>query len=347
MSKNVAVTKEQLKADLRNIGVTQDSHVAITLSFKKIGSVKGGPDALIDAILENIGPNGTLMMNASTTAFPISEINPSYVFDNKYTIPWTGIVPLTLMKRKNAIRSRHPVSSIVAIGKYAKYLADAHNEKTKNEQLPYVKLAELGGKYLSVGLNDKLVSIRHEAQRRAGLFVVPKYSGVLYKDQDKKIRLFTFQHSPCIKKQPEWVPQLEAMGIVKRGQIGMADSIIANADRLINAMTKIMKDDVTLNLCDDAFCLECRELERILNLYDIIKNPHIFQRSIIVRELIEARNKLILKKYSHISIRKSQKKQISLNAIIEYHAPNIVTSFFMIKPNISSFMRLFRDKGAC
>lgn len=324
------IDKNQLICDLRHIGLKEGSHVAVTLSLKRVGFVEGGPDAFIDAVLDVIGSQGTLMMNTYTRLFPLSEIDPAFVFHPETSAPWTGIVTSTLLKRKNAIRSRHPVCSVVAIGRFANYLTEGHDENAKNEHLPYAKLAKIGGYYLCIGIEDRFVAIRHEAQRRAGLFVVPKFSGVFYKNEDKT-KLYILQNAPCTVTQPKLVPQLVREGIVKRGRIGMASSTIANANELIEAMASILREDPTLNLCSDIFCLECRELERKLNLYSRINNPRFFQKNPLAIMLIGFRNKLVLKRYSYFGLKNSRLTRMpSLSLLAEYTLPSLITSILQI-----------------
>jgi aminoglycoside 3-N-acetyltransferase len=305
---HMSVDKDQLIADIRKIGVNRGDHIAVALSLKSIGFVKGGPDAFIDSLLEVIGSEGTLMMNTFTLSFPIAEIDPNYIFELESTIPYTGIVPTKLMKRKGSIRSRHPTSSIVASGRLARYLTDGHDEHS-DAYLPYAKLAQIGGKYLSIGIGNRLVAIRHEAQREAGLFIVPFIMGVRYRNPKGQVSLFTWVDPPCFKKLPELVPKIEQTGMIKRGKIGLADSIVAPADKLIEAMATILKKDPTLNLCDDFSCLKCRELERRMKLYGKIRDPKFFQRSSVIRQLLGFRNNLILRRHSYISFRNPKKKK--------------------------------------
>lgn len=279
------VTKDWIIKDLKRIGVKEGDHVAVTLSLKSIGYVKGGPDAFIDALLETVGPHGTIMMNTYTRASPrgnppISSIPRSdYIFDCRSTPAWTGIVPEAFRKRKDAIRSRHPISSVTAVGRYARYLTDGHDENSSSF-IPYSRLAGVDSKYLCIGLGHNLVAIRHEAQRLAGLFdVVPAVYGVKYRDADGKVRIYVYNIHPCVRKLPELVPPLKKMGVVKTGKIGMAYSIIAPVKDLIEEMTKMLKNDPTLNLCDKVYCLWCREAERRLDLYGRIENPKYFQKN--------------------------------------------------------------------
>jgi aminoglycoside 3-N-acetyltransferase len=164
LSERARITEDQIRTDLRKMGISKGDHVAVTLSFKSIGFVNGGPDAFIDALLDAVGPEGTIMMNTFTSSFPIAEIPSDYVFDPETTAPYTGLVPGALMKRTASVRSRHPTCSVVSIGRMAEYLTTVHDENA-TPFLPYERLAEINGKYLCIGLGGKLVAIRHEAQR--------------------------------------------------------------------------------------------------------------------------------------------------------------------------------------
>lgn len=293
------VTKNQIVHDLRKIGITKGNIVAVSLSLKSVGFVEGGPDAFIDALLEVVGLEGTIMMNTFTQFFPIREMPYDYIFDALTTIPYTGIVPTTLMKRQSSVRSRHPTCSVVSTGKMADYLTHGHDEKSK-AFLPYEKLAQIGGKYLSVGIGNNLVAIRHEAQRKAGISTTLPV-GVRYKDAKGETKLFIFESPPCAANLTELIPKLDMQGIVKRGQLGMVSTIIANANEVISSMSSMLSENPQLNLCNNIYCLRCRELERKMNLYDRIANPALHQRSRLARKIVSFRNRLILKKYSHVA----------------------------------------------
>ena len=78
----IEFTKDDIVEDLRNSGVNKGDHLAVALSFKSIGYVEGGPDAFIDALIEAIGPNGTIMMPTFTSHFHLlknQSINLEFV----------------------------------------------------------------------------------------------------------------------------------------------------------------------------------------------------------------------------------------------------------------------------
>ena len=301
------IGKEQLIADFKKLGITTGDHVSVALSLKSIGNIKGGPEEFLDALLTVIGTEGTLMVNTFTRHFPASEISCDYVFDPASTKPLTGLVPTRFLKLKEMIRSKHPTVSVAAVGKFAKYLTADHDENSFH-YLPYEKLAKINGKHLFIGINDRLVAVRHQSQLQAGLWIVPQYVGVKYVNSNGQQKLFITRLQPCVTVMPRLVPILEKKNIIKRGKIGNADAIIAPANQLNHAMTKMLQKNPTLTLCDDVLCLHCRELEQRLNLYKRIENPHLFQRSFFLRKIISFRNKLVLKKYSYVAYRNYSKK---------------------------------------
>ncbi|MHA2060671.1 MAG: AAC(3) family N-acetyltransferase, partial [Candidatus Sifarchaeia archaeon] len=225
--KRKRVSKQKLINDLTKIGVCKGDHLAVTLSFKSIGYVQGGPNTFIDALLEVVGLKGTILMNTFTYSRSIFSLKPDFVFDPKSTVPYTGLVPSTLVKREDMIRSRHPTRSITAIGYLADYLTKDHDEKS-NPYLPYEKLAKVNGKYLCIGIGNRLVAIRHEAQRRAGLFKVPVFLGVYFKNLAGNKELHIAKIAPCKVNLHNIVPKVEEKIKLTRSKIGFANSILAN-----------------------------------------------------------------------------------------------------------------------
>ncbi|HDQ06397.1 MAG TPA: AAC(3) family N-acetyltransferase [Candidatus Bathyarchaeota archaeon] len=302
------VSKEQIVADLRRMGIQKGDRVAVTLSLKSIGYIKGGPDEFIDALLEVVGSNGTIMMNTFTYYFPLSSVPKDYVFDCESTPSYTGLVPETFRKRTDVFRSRHPTCSVAVIGKQAEYLTEEHDEKS-DPLLPYSRLAKIDGKYLCIGIGDRLVAIRHEAQCRAGLSdAVPLYYAVHYKTDQGKVKLFVRKYFGCIRNLPRLVPDLRKMGVLKTGRIGGAQAYVASARELIDSMSEMLKENPTLNLCEKVTCLWCRELERRMKLFNKIENPKFFQKNNSVIKVVALVNSVRLRRFNLLLFRKGEKE---------------------------------------
>lgn len=302
------VSKEQLIEDLRKMGLKEGDHVAVVLSLKSVGYLKGGPNEFINALLEVVGPNGTIMMNTFTYLFPISSIPKDYVFDRKSTPSYTGLVPETFRKRKDVIRSKHPTCSVAVIGKHAEYLIKGHDENSSAHFLPYSKLAKINGKYLCIGIGNRLVAIRHAAQHLAGLSeIVPFYHGVNYQSDQEKVKLFVRNFFGCTRNLPKLVPDLRKMGVLKTGNVGMARSYFASARDLLNSMSMMLKENPALNLCDNVSCLWCRELERRMMLFNKIENPKFFQKNNSIINVIALVNRVRLRRFNLLQFREGKK----------------------------------------
>lgn len=288
-TRTIEIPKEKIVNDLKIMGLHKGDHVGLGISFKSIGKVIGGPETIIEALLEVVGPEGTIMVPTFTANFYLSDIKygpKDKIFDYRSTPTYTGVVPEILRNRRDSIRSQHPSNSISAIGKLAEWLIESHDANS-SPYMPYARLAEMNGKILSIGIGDRLVGLNHEAQQQAGLLnVVPFRLGVKYRDDQGDIKLFIRQSSGCLKRVHDLVSAIRDIGLVRDGKIGEADSIVAPAQEALDIVTKLLKDNPAINLCSDISCLWCRELERRKNLYGDIINPRYFQNIYLVIKII-------------------------------------------------------------
>src|SRR5215472_13751734 len=62
----VDATRETLVEQLRALGVVPGDVLLVHSSFRALRPVKGGPQGVIDALVETIGPSGTLVMPSWT-----------------------------------------------------------------------------------------------------------------------------------------------------------------------------------------------------------------------------------------------------------------------------------------
>ena len=306
VSSGATITRERLVCDLELLGIQPGDHLGLGISLRSIGSVAGGPDTLIDALLEAVGPNGTLIIPAFTQPFPRTATATGgieRVFDPARTPAYTGLVSETFRQRRAAIRSQHPVCSFVALGRLARQLTEGHDADAP-AYLPYSRLASCGGSVLCVGIGDNLVAFRHEAQYLAGLLdVVPFRRRSRYRDEAGRIQTFVRRdEGGCIRKLPDLVPDLRARGLATNGKIGNADALLVPAGESLRVMTELLRDNPVRNLCGRWTCLWCRELERRLDLYGAIEDPRFFQKHQAVAWLTGVVNRVRLA-YANVDAR--------------------------------------------
>lgn len=330
------VTKEILIQDLQDIGLTNGDTVAVTAEYGKIGNILGGPMIVLDSLLEVLGSNGTLMMNSDPELSPSpSFLNWDHVFNYESSPATTGFLPELLRHRKGSLRSRHPATSVIVTGKHSEYLINRHDQNS-NPYEPYFRLAQLNGKYLSIGLNDRLLSIRHAAQMLAGLYhQIPTYYATQYQNNSGQTEVFTEKWA-CPTNLPTLVPLIEKKGIIKRGKIGRAHSLIGNAHEIIFETSELLRKNPELNLCNKVGCLWCRELEKKLQLYKRIQHPRFYQLPVI-RDIIALMNQVRMKQYSYIVYSDSWKIPYTRT-----HAPSYLRSLYLFIYSILSSARVTR-----
>ena len=163
--------------------------------------------------------------------------------------------------------------------------------------MPFSRLAKIDGKLLSIGMEQVIAS--HEVHYQAGLLnAVPNRYSVKFQDDYGKVKIFEFNTSlSCVEREPELIPILNKMGVVREGRIGNAKANLMPVKKILEVIPALLRNDPSLYLCDNIFCFWCRELERRTNLYDKIMNPRYFQRSTLIIMILALINWIRLKNY--------------------------------------------------
>ncbi|MEH6349790.1 AAC(3) family N-acetyltransferase [Pseudomonas sp. 3JA] len=126
-----------LKSYLVDCGVSAGSLLVVHSAFAPFKGRVAGPDEVIDFFLQHLGTEGTLAMPAMplfTNARSVEEyLSPEpdenvYIYNVQKSRIKTGILPTALHKRKKSVRSRHPINTMVAIGKLAEALMEGNLE---------------------------------------------------------------------------------------------------------------------------------------------------------------------------------------------------------------------------
>jgi aminoglycoside 3-N-acetyltransferase len=165
------VNRTQLGDAWRQAGIAAGSKLLVHSSLRSLGHVEGGADSVVDSLRDVLGAHGTLLVPTLTGDETLSPANPP-VFDPATTPCWTGIIPETLRRRPDAVRSHHPTHSVAAIGADALYLTAGHRYSVTpcDEMSPFGRLTEFEESYvLLVGVTHQSSTLFHHVEEVIGV----------------------------------------------------------------------------------------------------------------------------------------------------------------------------------
>lgn len=163
------ITKTYLMDEFRALGLTDGDTVFIHSAYSSLGKtpggVDGGPRTVIEALLEVVGPQGTLIM-------------PTFNYDFLRGIPWDmrttpsqmGVLTELVRTDPRAKRMFHPIYSMAAIGRHADELAAHRSNDCFGETTIFTKFREWDAKILIIGLAySKSITFLHHCEQLAGV----------------------------------------------------------------------------------------------------------------------------------------------------------------------------------
>jgi aminoglycoside 3-N-acetyltransferase len=172
------VTRSELVRDFRALGVRPGGILMVHTRTSAIGWVVGGSQAVVEALLEALGPDGTLMAYAGwqddpsdLAAWPAewqqayrAELPP---FDAELSEADhdMGRIPERIRTWPGAKASTAHVARMVAIGSRADWLTrDQPRDFPAGAGSPLAKITEAGGQVLMIGSPLSTITLLHHAE---------------------------------------------------------------------------------------------------------------------------------------------------------------------------------------
>ncbi len=162
-----SLSRKDLTAGFRRLGLTETDTVLAQSSFKAFGGVEGGPRTVIEALLEILLPNGTLIM----PTFNWNDFGEKKLYSKRHTKPQTGILSEMLMSWDGVCRVYHPIHGFSLVGRRAKELAEkVKNESSFEESSLFGELHRMGAKIMLLGIGyRKGLTFFHYVEEMVGV----------------------------------------------------------------------------------------------------------------------------------------------------------------------------------
>ncbi|MFX0054341.1 MAG: aminoglycoside N(3)-acetyltransferase [Candidatus Hermodarchaeota archaeon] len=180
------ITKDHIAQDLTRIGLHSGDVVVVHSSLSRIGWVVGGPVTVINALMEVVSDEGTIVMPTHSSgnsepshwvAPPVPEEwwpiirNEMPAYQSSITpADSVGIIPEVFRGFPAVFRSMHPQASVAAWGRHAEEVVKTHRlDVAFGEDSPWGKLYDLHAKVLLLGAGHDSNTALHLAEVKAAL----------------------------------------------------------------------------------------------------------------------------------------------------------------------------------
>lgn len=148
------------KGDILDIA----SGLASIIIYCRSRKLKFDANHLLDTLKESVGIEGTLMVRAFTWDF-CHDIP----FDILNSTSRVGVLGDEAMKRKDFMRTQHPIYSWMVWGKYQKYLCEMENIRSFGESTPFDFLYKNHAKQICIGNIAWVFTQRHHIEQLANV----------------------------------------------------------------------------------------------------------------------------------------------------------------------------------
>ncbi|MET3899265.1 aminoglycoside 3-N-acetyltransferase [Devosia sp. UYZn731] len=242
-------TRQVLAEHCAALGLERGDSVLAHAGLRSVGPILGGPDALIAAIGDVIGRDGTLLAYCDWAYddrdYPDRSLRahvPPFDPAASRATRDNGAFPELLRTTPGARRSDNPGASMTALGGRAVWFtADHALDYGYGPQSPLGKLVAANGKTTLIGAPLDTMTLLHHAEHLADFpnKRIRRYESPLLINGEtvwRQFEEFDTSHSPDGLPEDYFVEIVEsflATGNGKRGTIGAASSVLVPAPAIV------------------------------------------------------------------------------------------------------------------
>jgi aminoglycoside 3-N-acetyltransferase len=252
-------SKATLKDQLSELGIIAGDHIMVHASMKAMGWVAGGPQAIVEALIETVTIEGTIVMAAQSA----DNSEPSYwmlppvpeewhepiraewpAFDPHLTpLRGMGKIAECFHRHPKTIRSMHPAHSFMAWGLHAEeWMKDHPLEDSFGEGSPLGKMMKSKVKILLIGVDFDVCTALHYAEFSQETRTASPQGAALLAEKDGTRR---WQIYDCVDMDSDTFPEIvkDYQGEVLEGKLGQADTKVTMMAPLVEFAVAWLRKD--------------------------------------------------------------------------------------------------------
>ena len=233
-------------------------------AMSRIGNVQGGAATVVDALLEAVGPRGTL----AVPTFPFRGSMLAYVrsdpdFHVDETPSLVGAITEEARTRPGALRSLEPTHPVAALGPLAEFLVEDHvnAEGSCDTHSPLYRLTQVeamaGGRdggdgavgrawVLLLGVDFRNCTLLHAAEEIARVPFIDFATRYRLRGRSRRsaYALHIYCHSTPLRANfPAIEPEMLGQGKLTAGTVGSAQCRLARASDILGVALGRLRDD--------------------------------------------------------------------------------------------------------
>ena len=229
-------SKETLKKQLHTLGIKAGDNLMVHSSLKSMGWIAGGAQAVVEALMETITAEGTIVMPAQSAdnSDPIYWMNPPVpenwhqpirenlpAFDPYLSeLRGMGKIAECFHRQHQTIRSPHPSHSFIALGKRAaEWMREQPLEESFGKGSPLEKMMQDHVKILLIGTGfDSCTALHYSEFMQENRISSPQ--GAAVSENGQRI----WRTYDCVDMDSDRFPELvkDYPGQITEGTLGQA-----------------------------------------------------------------------------------------------------------------------------
>lgn len=248
--RSIKVHRVDVAAAAREVGIVPGDTVMFHSSLSSMGTVVGGPDAVIDGLLDAVGPEGTV---AAPTLW-YHHTNPPMrlqEWDIETSPSYPSRITEVFRQRPDSIRSNNPTHSVSAIGARAEELTRDHGrtglrpcvfgDSAFARQSPWERLYAWNAAYCFIGVDFTVNTMGHLVETRFMESALCRAPSVLRAELEAEVQRW---QKPGVWPRYSFQlmgERLADLGFVRFGRIGSATLRCIRAQVMVDTILSILE----------------------------------------------------------------------------------------------------------